>query len=170
MTPGFKPFTVKIHSNPFPQEHPFNTQVYVVLWNGDVPGSELMQQNNRQDGKDFCVKNMTGLLLPHFVVLVFYKKICEKEGKDWQKLISNIYCLAFTFKFAVFVHLSSFWVSSLVSQRGGFTLSLHTKPKYNLGQRTMLITDYNDIHNGWKPSSGNTIKCSATHNCKKKYS
>ena len=89
MTPGFKPFTVKIHANPFPREHPFNTQDYVVLWNGDVPCSELMQQNSRQDGKGFCVKNMTGLLLAHFVLLVFYKKICLKEGKDWQKLISN---------------------------------------------------------------------------------
>ena len=142
MTPGFKPFTVKIHANPFPHEHPFNTQDYVVLWNGDVPCRELMQQNSRQDNKGFCVKNMTGLLVAHFVVLVFYKNICLKEGKDWQKLISNIYCLAFTFRFAVFVHLSSFWVSSLVSQRGGFTPSLHRKPKYSLGQRSRIIMTF----------------------------
>lgn len=78
----------------------------------------------------------------HFCFLVFYKNICLKEGKDWQKLISNIYCLAFTFRFAVFVHLSSFWVSSLVSQRGGFTLSLHRKPKYSLGQRSRIIMTF----------------------------
>ena len=34
--------------------------------------------------------NVKGLLLAHFVVLVFHKKICLKEGKDWQKVISNI--------------------------------------------------------------------------------
>ena len=67
-----------------------------------------------------------------------------------------------TFRFAVFVHLSSLWVSSLVPQRRGFTLLLYRKPKYSLGQRTKLITGDDEIHHGWKTASGDTIKCSVT--------
>ena len=115
--------------------------------------------------KGFCAKNMTGLLLAHFVVLVFYKK--AKIGK---KAFQTFIALLVTVRFAVFIHLSSFWVSSLVSPRRGFTLSLFRKPKYSLGQRTKLITDYKDIYHQWKTLSGDTIKCSVTHNCKKKYS
>ena len=58
MTSGFKTFTVKIHATPFSQEHPFNTQDYVVLWNGDMPCNELTQQDSRLDGQRFlCEKH-----------------------------------------------------------------------------------------------------------------
>lgn len=80
-----------------------------------------------------------------------------------KKSFQTFFASLVTFRFAVFIHLSSLWVSSLVPQTRGFTLLLYRKPKYSLGQRTKLITDiYNDIHHGWKTLSGDTIKCSVT--------
>ena len=75
-----------------------------TLWKGvsrrQVPvNSEFTQQDGRKKrtAKRLCVTNVIGLLLGSFVVvfpyhwcfLVYYKKVCLKEGVVWWNVFSN---------------------------------------------------------------------------------